>query len=203
MISILAKETGEALLQLLLFTLLPFVWWTCTKINNENFFSWIGLKKIKLNKKIWFIVVVTFGATLLYGLSMMLVIRFLPPGITNAGSYFSGKGIEALPAVLVYGFLRTGLSEEMLFRGFLLKRIASKFGFIVGNTIQALIFGLLHGLPFGIVTGSVWTLLLCTFLPGMFGWFEGWLNEKCFNGSILPSWFLHGIINTITACSGL
>lgn len=203
MISILVQETGEALLQLLLFVLLPVVWWACTAIKKENFFSWIGLKRTKVNKKISFILVVTSAATLLYGSSMMMVIRFMPAGITMAASYFAGKGIEALPAVLVYGFIRTALSEEILFRGFLLKRIANKFGFMAGNTVQALIFGLLHGIPFAIATGSVWTLFLCTFLTGAFAWFEGWLNEKCFNGSILPSWLLHGIINAVAACSGL
>lgn len=203
MISILAKEIGGALLQLILFALLPFVWWLCTKSDKRSFFTWLGLKKAKANKKISFIIAVTVSATLIYGMSMMLIIRLLPPGITNAGSYFSGKGLEAFPAVVVYGFIRTVLSEEIFFRGFLLKRIANRFGYVAGNSVQALIFGLLHGIPFGIVTGSILTLLLCTILPGMFGWFEGWLNEKYFNGSILPSWFLHGIINVIAASSGL
>lgn len=203
MMELLANETGGAFLQLILFALLPFVWWLCTKVDKENFITWLGLKKPKANKNIFFILAVTVGATLLYGISMMNIIRLLPPGITNAGSYFVGKGREALPAVLIYGIIRTGLSEEILFRGFLLKRVANKYGFIAGNTVQALIFGLLHGIPFGMITGSLLTLLLCTFLPGLFGWFEGWLNEKYFNGSIIPSWFLHGIINVISASFGL
>ena len=41
--------------------------------------------------------------------------------------------------------IQTGLSEEILFRGFLGKRLIAKFGFAVGNVVQGLLFGTLHG----------------------------------------------------------
>jgi len=69
--------------------------------------------------------------------------------------------------------------------------------------VQALCFGLLHGLPFGLVTGSVPVMVILTLLPGAFGWYQGWLNEKRCGGSILPSWLLHGIMNSLIACLSL
>lgn len=203
MVSILINEILGALLQLLFFLVIPFVWWVCKDRKKDNFLSWIGICKVKPEKSIFVSLIVTILATLLYGIAMNKIIELMPNGITEAGSSFSGMGAQALPAAVIYAFFRTALSEEIFFRGFLLKRVAKRFGFITGNTVQALLFGLLHGVPFALATGSIMTLLLCTLLPGLFGWFEGWLNEKRFGESIMPSWILHGIINTIAACSGL
>ena len=66
----------------------------------------------------------------------------------TADSAFSHGGIAVIPAVLVYAVLHTALSEEILFRGFLLKRIANRFGFVAGNTIQAVLFGIIHAVGF-------------------------------------------------------
>lgn len=61
------------------------------------------------------------------------IIERIPDGITEAGSSFTGMGEQALPAIVIYAFIRTSLSEEIFFRGFLLKRIGKRFGFIAGN----------------------------------------------------------------------
>ena len=127
----------------------------------------------------------------------------LPEGVTAAGSQFAGEGLKAIPAVFFYAFLRTALSEEILFRGFVLRLIRNKAGFTAGNTVQALLFGLVHGIPFGIITNSILAFVLLTMLPGLFGWYQGWLNEKQCEGSIVPSWLLHGSINFITAVLSL
>ena len=127
----------------------------------------------------------------------------LPEGVTAAGSQFAGEGLKAIPAVFFYAFLRTALSEEILFRGFVLKAIKNKAGFYAGNTVQALIFGLLHGIPFGLVTKSILALVLLTLLPGLFGWYQGWLNEKQCGGSIVFSRVLHGCVNFAVAVLAL
>ena len=132
-----------------------------------------------------------------------ILITMYSDSITAAGSNFAGMGILAIPAVLVYGFVRTGLSEELFFRGFLLKRVSSKWGFAIGNTVQAILFGAVHGIPFGIATHNIFVTIMLTLLPGMLGWYQGWLNEKRCGESIIPSWLLHGTINAIVACLSL
>ena len=116
---------------------------------------------------------------------------------------FAGQGISALPSLFFYAFLRTALSEELLFRGFILKRVQDIKGFAVGNIVQALLFGLMHGIPFGIVTRSISALFLLTLIPGLFGWYEGWLNEKRCGGSIVPGWMVHGCLNLLTGILSL
>ena len=45
--------------------------------------------------------------------------------------------------------------------------------------------------------------IVMTLLPGAFGWFQGWMNEKRCGGSIIPSWLLHGTINVAVAALSL
>lgn len=201
--SIFISELIGALLQLVMFALIPFIWWLVSARKREGFFSWIGLKRVQFTGRFSTTLLVTLGAVACYGLLTKLVMASVPEGITTAGSSFAGMGVAALPAVFAYGFIRTGLSEEIVFRSFLLKRISGRWGFTAGNIIQALLFGALHGVPFGLATHNLLVTLIMTLLPGAFGWFQGWLNEKRAGGSIIPSWLLHGIINTVVAALSL
>ena len=110
---------------------------------------------------------------------------------------------DTLSAGIFFTGIAAGLVEEMVFRGFLLKRIKNKFGFGIGNLIQAVLFGLLHGIPFGMATQNILVTVLLTILPGAFGWYQGWLNEKRCGESIVSSWLLHGTMNFIVTCLSL
>lgn len=198
----LINELIGAFIQLILMSLIPFVIWLITSRRKVRFTQWIGLIRPTCEHAVR-ITVISIMVYVTYTFATALAIHSLPSGITTAGSQFSGYGISAIPVALIYGFIRTGLSEEIFFRGFLLKRIQSRWGFNVGNLIQALLFGVMHGIPFGIVTKSIPTTFLLTILPGAIGWFQGWLNERKCNGSIVPSWLLHGTINFISTCLSL
>ena len=156
---------------------------------NRTFLKWIGIKKIKHEGKWWGTECAILIATGLYIGLTSFAIRFLPEGVTTAGSDFAGKGFAAFPVVLAYGFIRTGLSEEIVFRGFLFKRFGEKFGFITGNIIQAILFGMMHGIPFGLATQNIPVTIVMTILPGAFGWFQGWMNEKNLVGALLQAGF--------------
>ena len=153
------NELIGAVIQVVIFALIPVIIWFITARKKETFFYWIGFRRPAQGK--W------------------------------------------LKTVFIYAFVRTALSEEILFRGFILKCVERKFGFAMGNTVQAFLFGLMHGVPFGLATGSVWAFLLLTMLPGLFGAYMGWMNEKKFGGSIIPSWILHGCMNIMTAIMSL
>ena len=191
------NELVGAVVQVLLFTLIPFIVWLIFARKTEKFFSWIGLKK-PICENVLKLIAISAAVAVVYITAMILITRNLPEGVTTAGSEFAGKGGAALPAVIFYAIIRTALSEEILFRGFILKIFQRKFGFVVGNTVQAVLFGLMHGVPFGIATKSVVAFLLLTLLPGLIGWYEGWMNEKKCGGSIIPGWILHSCFNLAT-----
>lgn len=202
MVSIFVEELVGAVIQLLAFTLIPFIWWLITARKKENFFNWIGLKKPVFNGKVILLIFLSAVVLLAYGYLSGFLIRGYE-GVTNAANSFSGLGAKGIPAVLAYGIIRTSLSEEIIFRGFILKRVSSKFGFIAGNTTQAICFGLMHGIPFGLVTKSLFVTVVLTVLPGAIGWFSGWINEKKSEGSIIPSWIIHAMTNVLVGIFAL
>lgn len=194
--NLLISKAVSSVVQIILFALIPFIWWLITARKKMSFFKWIGLKKPAGTKFILW----TTGIPAAFMLVSLFVLTSLK-GIEMATSDFAGLGISALPAIIVYAVFNTALPEEILFRGFILKRIANKFGFAAGNTIQALIFGIVHGIMFFTVAGPVKALLIILF-TGIIGWFMGYINEKKSDGSIIPSWIIHSIANIFSGlCS--
>ncbi|WP_416370840.1 lysostaphin resistance A-like protein [Streptococcus sp.] len=113
----------------------------------------------------------------------------------TAAADFSGKGIGALPAILAYAILGTALPEEIFFRGFLLKRLQGKLGFLGANLTQSLLFGLIHALMFIQLIGFLKAVMIFAFIS-LIAYVFGAINEKKAGGSILPSVFIHAFANT-------
>ncbi|MCG4822650.1 CPBP family intramembrane glutamic endopeptidase [Streptococcus gordonii] len=192
----LIQQMTNALIQIALFMLLPFIWWFVTARRKSSFLDWIGFKPLKDtgNHKMWLWI---FLGLLSFTIFSYLVLYTTVKDLKTATSSFAGLGFQALPAVLIYSLFQTSLPEELLFRGFLLKRFSVCLPFGVANTIQAALFGLLHGLMF--ITEVSWlqtlVIILCT---GGIAAYLGFVNEKKSGGSILASWIMHALANVVT-----
>lgn len=189
----------NSIIQIILFSLIPLIWWLITARKDITFSQWVGLKPVSDGKKsklaIW-----TIGISVAFVL-ISVIILYLIRNVETATSVFWGLGIKAVPAIIVYAVFNTSLPEEILFRGFLLKRLADRFGFAMGNVIQSILFGLLHGVMFFSLVGTVQTILIILFTGGI-AWCMGVINEKKANGSIIPSWCIHAISNVFSGiCS--
>jgi membrane protease YdiL (CAAX protease family) len=150
------------------------------------------LKKAVVSERRKFIVGII--AVLIVAVVMSPVLdALLPNDIQLANARFAGKGFAALPGALVFSFLATALPEEVLFRGFIGQHLSKRIGFAAGNTIQALLFGLLHGAMLFSALG-LWLSLVVVAFTGTLGWIMGYVNKKA-DGSILPSVIIHGISN--------
>ena len=182
----------NSLLEIILFSLLPFLFWYFSARKQESFKEWIGLKKIKGAKKtaLAIIIVTTF-----YLLISLILLNSLK-NIENATSEFPGLGFAALPAIFIYAIFNTSFPEEILFRGFILKRLANKLGFTKANFIQSLLFGLLHGVMFFPLVGNLKSILIIL-LTSLAALSMGYVNEKSSDGSIIPSWIIHVFSNFI------
>ena len=187
---LLVNKVISSILQIILFLFIPFVWWLITARKKQKFAEWIGLKKIEGGKKTFAAVVIASVAFMLLGAFMLYMIS----GIETAASEFAGLGATAIPAIVVYAAFNTAFPEELLFRGFILKRLSNKFHFNIANIVQALLFGLLHGAMFFPFAGAAKTFLIIVF-TGTIAWFMGYINEKLSNGSIIPSWIIHTASN--------
>lgn len=188
------SEVIGAIVQAALFTLIPFICWAVTARKKEKFFSYIGLKRPEVKEKKRFIFEIILVVVLCFAVGEIATL--LKGSVETADSAYKGLGMTAIPTVLVYAFIRTALAEEILFRGFLLKRLSAKFGFNAGNIIQATIFGLLHLLMVWGQTDFLAGFVMVVY-PMLTAVLISYLNEKRANGSILPSIFIHGTINSI------
>ena len=104
---IISKLIGSVF-QIILFTLVPLIWWLITSRKESNFFSWIGLKKCgKENKPLLWICGIS-AAFSLVSILMLYAVR----DVDTAASDFSGLGIKTLPAILIYAILNTALPED-------------------------------------------------------------------------------------------
>lgn len=191
---LLITKCVSSIIQIILFSAIPFIWWLITVRKKQNFFEWIGLKKVTGGKKTVVYIVAVTVAFLLLGVFTLYILK----DVEMATSDFAGLGAAAIPAIIVYAILNTSFPEEILFRGFLLKRLSNKLGFGVSNTIQAVIFGLMHGVMFISTTGVVKAIIIIVFTAAI-AWLMGYVNEKKADGSIVPSWIIHATANVFSA----
>lgn len=186
------NKISSSLMQIILFSIVPFLVWYFSARKKERFREWIGLKKIKGGKNAALAIILV---TIFY-LAISLVFLNNLKNIENATSEFQGLRFAALPAIFIYAVFNTSFPEEILFRGFILKRLANKLGFKKANFIQGLLFGILHGIMFFPLVGSLKTILIIL-LTSLIALLMGYINEKLSDGSIIPSWIIHAISNLI------
>ena len=184
----------NGILELIIVSFIPFMTWLIWRRKKVGFFDWIGLKPVQTQRK-GRLVQTIFGFTLLFTLFSIVVFSWFDSSQT-ATADFSGNGIGALPAILAYAILGTALPEEIFFRGFLLKRMQGKLGFLGANLVQSLLFGLIHALMFMQLTGYLKAFAILVFIS-LIAYVFGAINEKKASGSILPSVFIHALANTV------
>ena len=109
-----------------------------------------------------------------------------------AGLGFSGK---AIAMALLYGVVKTGFSEELLFRGLIAGSLSRRFPLAWANLLQALIFLAPHLLLL-LIMPEMWWVMPIVFAGALFA---GWVRIK--SGSILGPWLLHSCANVATCLS--
>lgn len=188
----------DAVIQLIIFTIIPFVYWLIKIRKKRGFTQWIGLRKMHFQNKnpALFYAALCFTVLLISG---VILLSFIDDKTLVANAHFSVLSVQTVLAIFVYSIVQTGLAEELLFRGFLLKVFSRWWGFGVGNIVQSLLFGLLHAVILLVFLNPFLVILIFVFSASA-GWLMGYLNERIGNGSILPSWIVHSLMNI---CSSL
>jgi membrane protease YdiL (CAAX protease family) len=194
------NETIGALLQIIIFTLIPFLVYLIKNKSKNGFLTYIGLKKS--TKKANYLATL---ACLIFVLPMIILIlvnsefkeiMFDPNSITGKFRQM-GVGLNSITLLLIMAIFKTSLSEEILFRGFIAKRLISLLGFQKGNILQAMLFGIIHTALFAIITSNIFFLLVIFIIPSIGAYVSVYLNEKIGNGSIFPGWISHGLANIL------
>ena len=113
-----------------------------------------------------------------------------------AEAYETGSILIIILSALLIG-IKTGVSEELFFRGFIGKRLIKIFGFKIGNLFQSVIFIFPHYLTFNETPRLEFYLMMIN--SGVMGYIFGFITEKKGDGSIIPAIFMHGLVNITSA----
>lgn len=130
---------------------------------------------------------------------VVLLLVWQPPleSFTGEGSpqrAFVGLGLSgtSIAMALLYGVVKTGFSEELLFRGLIAGSLSRRLSLPWANLWQALIFLLPHLLILH-TRPELWGVLPVVFVGALV---SGWLRIK--SGSIFGPWLIHAALNVAT-----
>ncbi|MFY0688263.1 MAG: CPBP family intramembrane metalloprotease [Cyclobacteriaceae bacterium] len=193
-------EIIGAILQIIVFTLIPFLVYLIRKKTAKGFFNYIGIKRSSARANYWAIL-----ACLLFAGPLLILTTFNgefreimmePTSITGKFSAM-GFGVESVVLIVIIAVFKTSFAEEILFRGFVAKRLISLMGFNSGNLLHAAIFGIIHTALFVLITSNLFFLIVIFVVPSLGAYVSAYLNEKMASGSIIPGWISHGLANVL------
>ena len=203
---LIISSITTTIINLIVFSILPIIWWFFRHRKEEGFFRWIGFFKPQLNSKLWVLLVFAILYYFFYNFDFTQFVdsktlAYIENSSSVSANAFAGIGAVAILPALIENFIANGVAEEILYRGFLCKRLCKKTGVVKGIILQAVLFGLMHNILYvlaGLDVG-LWYHTLTFIFTGIGALLLGWLNEKIFNGSIIPSILLHGAGNFIAS----
>jgi uncharacterized protein len=175
-------EVISSFLQILVFSLVPFIFFLFRKDKTISFFRYIGFYRPGTKANAYAIV-----ASLLFVVAALVLVltddrireSFSAPQTVIGKLRTMGLSVNSVLTLFIIAWLRTSLSEEILFRGFIGKRLMDVLGFEKGNLFQALIFGIVHLLLFWLITDSAFFALMFILIFSTFaGWVVGYIKEK-------------------------
>ncbi|MBK9271772.1 MAG: CPBP family intramembrane metalloprotease [Saprospiraceae bacterium] len=198
----LINEIISTILQLVVFSAAPYLFYYFGTNRTSSFWNYIGLYKPSGNS-IGYILASAF-LFLMAGMGVIFMDEDIqqtllhPPSVTGKLKAMGVNPITLL-VLLIIALFKTSLSEEIFFRGFLARQFTQRFGFRNGNILQASLFGLVHLILFYFMAKTTTFFLVFIFLFSYSAaWTIGYLKEKYANGSIVPGWMAHGLGNTIS-----
>lgn len=192
----------SALLQVIAFSFIPFIFFLFRKDKSVTFFKYLGFTKPTKKSVAIVIIVSLLSVSSMIGLALIddgIKQAMLSPNSVTGKFRLAGFNVQYILSILIMALIKTSLSEEIFFRGFLAKQLIHKLGFNIGNSLQSVIFGLVHLLLFWVLTKTtIIPLIIITVFSTSIGWIIGYIKEKYANGSVIPGWIAHGLGNTVS-----
>ena len=188
-------------LQPILLSIPSIIYIAVRRSRRENWKEILGKLGWKVNRPVYFIW--SLGVVIIVVGLGWLALQSVPSDVLDdpsvSISQYTGWTISIISFLLVWirEAIYIAIGEEIFFRGFLGGWLFRRFGFAIGNIIQALIFILPHLLLL-IVSISFWPIVAVQLMAG---WLLGWLRYK--SDSILPGWLAHSLSNAIGALAAM
>jgi membrane protease YdiL (CAAX protease family) len=106
-----------------------------------------------------------------------------------------GLGVKGIAMTLLYGVVKTGFPEELLFRGLIAGSFGRRLSLPWANLSQAVVFLIPHLVLLWIMP-EAWGVLVLVFAGSLF---VGWARIR--SGSILGPWLTHASLNVAMGLS--
>jgi membrane protease YdiL (CAAX protease family) len=194
---LLANALLSALVNLLIFAGLPFlVYFAYHKWRYKRAFGEIARRAgLQLGPRRYIAYSAAFALACVVVLALWApeLEPFLREGSPQRPFVGLGLGATSVSMALLYGVVKTGFSEEFLFRGLIAGSLSRRLPLPWANLAQALIFLLPHLLVLTVMP-EMWGLLPVIFAGALF-W--GWIRVR--SGSIIGPWLMHSTAN-VTIC---
>lgn len=190
----------SSLIQFILVMIVPIIYFLFTRNKLKNLFFKLGFRTATLS-----LVLKSFLIGILLALFPILLVvlddqfyAIFKSGNLLSGSFPKDQSIAFIILyIFIISYIKTALTEEIFFRGFLGKLLLKKLTFTTSNFIQSTIFGTIHLLFSLAISNNLYFILFSFIYPFIFSFIGFYLNEKKANGSILPSIIIHGTANFI------
>jgi membrane protease YdiL (CAAX protease family) len=197
--TLLANAILSALVNLLLFAGIPFLaYFAYQKWRHKRPLKEIMCRAgLQLGKGRY----VVYSLGLAFACVAILVIwppplgPFLRDGSPQQPFIGLGLGGPAVPMALLYGVVKTGFPEELLFRGLIAGSLSRRLPLLWANLGQALAFFVPHLLVLKVMP-ELWPILPVIFAGSLF---LGWVRIK--SDSIIGSWLMHASGNVAMCLS--
>jgi membrane protease YdiL (CAAX protease family) len=199
---VIINELISAILQIIAFSVIPFIFFLFRKDKSVSFLQYIGLYKAS-PRSIGYAIVASLlflapGLGMIFADESMRHLVVTPPSVTGKIRLIDSKEV-AVALILIVALIKTSFSEEIFFRGFIARRLINVWGFVMGNIVQSLIFGIVHLLLFWqLMNPSIFAVLFIFTFSTLAGWVIGVIKEKYARGSIVPGWVAHALGNTLS-----
>lgn len=187
-----AAYSGNAILKIIIENSIKYIVWTIpvfallSLYYNENPFSYLKLTDNILKGLLWGIAV---GA-------LLVLYHIARSFIMGDGKFYFDIDIYTW----IHRIILIGITEEVVFRGFILQKLTEEFEFIYANAISAILFMLIH-FPRWYVDGLMSKGKMEYFLAGAvfvlaFGLLQGYVLKR--TRSLWACMIIHSMNNLIT-----
>lgn len=174
--------------QVAVFAFVPFTWWLQAGRPDGSFLRWLGFRapEERLDPMV-------VGILITCGLGFFGGALLGKPAAWAA----SAGGLGLVLAVTLTAVLQTALSEELFFRGFLLRWLGQRRpGPVVANLVQAAACGVLRmAAQWLFVDRALQPCLAALALGAGSAFLAGWVKQR--TGSLLLPWAAHGAGNLV------
>lgn len=123
---LIMQSITTAIVNLIVFSLLPIIWWFFRHRKEASFFQWVGFFKPQLNSKWWVLLVFVIFYCFFYNFNFTQFVdaktlAYIENSSSISGNAFAGIGAAAILPAFIVNFIANGIGEEILYRGFLCK----------------------------------------------------------------------------------